>query len=465
MRPDGLDPHYYFGGGSADTHITALALCITVLASLLILALPRRFAIVPFFFAALLVYVSQDVVIAGLHFQVFRILILVGWIRMVAGGYLTGGGRFPERLNSLDKVLLLWACCNAVTYTILWGASGALVFKLGFLYTTLGSYFLLRYMIRDRDDVLRAIKTLAVVCAIIAVFMVVEHSTGRNAFSIFGARELSEIRYGKVRAQGPFQHSIIAGMFGAMLLPLYIGLWWQGTGHRLAAGLGVIASTAMMISSSSSTPLMTFLAGIGGLCFWWFRRRMRLVRWALVSGLVGLQIAMKAPIWFLFAKLALITGGTGWDRSELIDTFVRHFSEWWLIGTQNNASWGYDMWDCINGYVSAGTEGGLITFILFISVLVCGYKIIGRSRALAADDRKSELLIWGIGACLFANTVGFLGETYYDQSVIGWYAVLVMISAASALATDAQPAQPEPDAAGSPFEAVLAGNNTAWNNF
>src|SRR5487761_626713 len=153
MRPDGLDPHYYFGGGSADTHITALALCITVLASLLILALPRRFAIVPFFFAALLVYVSQDVVIAGLHFQVFRILILVGWIRMVAGGYLTGGGRFPERLNSLDKVLLLWACCNAVTYTILWGASGALVFKLGFLYTTLGSYFLLRYMIRDRDDV------------------------------------------------------------------------------------------------------------------------------------------------------------------------------------------------------------------------------------------------------------------------------------------------------------------------
>lgn len=463
MRPD--DPHYYFGGGSPDTHITALALCITVLASLLILVLPRKYVIVPFLFVGLLVYMSQDVVIAGLHFQVFRLLILVGWIRMATDGYFSGKGRFPERLNSLDKVLLLWACCNAVTYTILWGAFGALVYKLGFLYTTLGSYFLLRYVIRDREDVVRAIKTLAVVCAIIAAFMMLEHSTGRNAFSIFGARALSEVRYGKVRAQGPFMHPLIAGLFGAMLLPLFVGLWWQGRAHRFVAGLGGIASTAMVFASSSTTPLMTLLAGIGGLCFWPFRGRMRLIRWALVSGLVGLQMVMKAPIWFLFAKLALVTGGTGWDRSELIEQFVRHFSEWWLIGTQNNASWGYDMWDSINGYVNAGTEGGLITFILFIAVLVCGYKIVGRSRALATGDRKSELLIWAIGACLFANTVGFFGEIYYDQSVIGWYAILVMISVAGTFITPSQPAQPEPDTVDLPLEAVFAGNDTSWNNF
>jgi hypothetical protein len=429
VRPDGLVDNYYFGGGG-DTLVTPLAFCVFLLAAGLMLALPRKYVVAPFFLAGFLITVRQQIVVVDLHLVSYRLLILVGWLRMLWCSLLTKRDPFSRRMNSFDKVFVAWACSNALANTILWGQFGALINRLGFLYTTFGTYFLLRYLIRDREDVVRTVKILAIVSVVIAAFMVPEHISGRNALSIFaGVAEFSQVRNGRIRAQGPFLHSIVAGTFGAMLLPLFIALWREGKGYRLSGGLGVIASTAMTISSASSTPLMTYIAGIVGLFFWPLRNKMRMFRWWLVFSLIELQVVMHAPIWFLINRVSALTGGTGWHRAELVDQFIRHFGDWWLIGTRNNANWGLDMWDTINVYVNAGEEGGLITLILFIAVFVYAYKRIGAARRLAENDRKNERLIWATGACLFANTVAFFGEGYYDQSVIGWYALLVMISA------------------------------------
>lgn len=428
MRPDGLVDNYYFGGGG-DTLVTPLALCVFLLASGLMLVLPRKYAVVPLFLAGFLITVREQIVVAGLHLMIYRLLILVGWVRIVWFSFLTKQDSFPRRMNLFDKVFIAWACSNALAYTILWSESGALINRLGFLYTTLGTYFLLRYLIRDREDVIRTIKTLVAVSAVIAALMIPEHISGRNAFSIFGGvGKYSDVRNGQIRAQGPFLHSIVAGTFGAMLLPLFVTLWRNGGKHRVFGGVGVIASTAIAIASASSTPMMTYGAGILGFLLWPFRGKMRLFRWGLVFSLVGIQAFMQAPIWFLINRISGLTGGTGWHRSELVDQFIRHFGDWWLIGTTNNASWGLDMWDSINAYVNAGVEGGLVTFTLFIALFVCAYKKVGRARKLAQHDRKTERLIWALGVAVFANTVAFFGITYFDQSVIAWYALLVMIS-------------------------------------
>lgn len=427
MKPDGLVDNYYFGGGG-DTLVTPLALCVFFFASVLMLVLPRKYAVVPFFLAGLLITVRQQIVVAGLHLMIYRLLILIGWVRIVWSSLLTKREPFLRRMTSLDKVFVAWACSNALMFTILWGESGALINRLGFLYTTLGTYFLLRYLIRDREDVILTIEILAKVSVIIAIFMVPEHISGRNAFSIFGGvAEFSDFRNGRIRAQGPFLHSIVAGTFGAMLLPLFMTLWREGKPHRVSAMLGVVSSTAIAIASASSTPMMTYAAGVLGVFLWPLRRRMRALRWGLVFVLIGIQAFMKAPIWFLINRISALTGGTGWHRSELVDQFLRHFGDWWVIGTTNNASWGLDMWDSINAYVNAGVEGGLITFILFVSLFVFAYKTVGKARKLT-HDRKSELLIWGFGVAVFANTVAFFGITYFDQSVIGWYTLLAMTS-------------------------------------
>jgi hypothetical protein len=154
--------------------------------------------------------------------------------------------------------------------------------------------------------------------------------------------------------------------------------------------------------------------------------------------LIGLQLVMKAPVWFLIDRVSGVIGGTGDHRAMLIEHFVYHFFEWCLIGTRNNPNWGWSMWDVDNAYVGAGIMGGLPGFILFLAIFVYAYKTIGAAlRATEASPRDARL-IWAIGAALFANTVAFFGIVYFDQSVIAWYALLVMISVMMDFVADTQ---------------------------
>ncbi|MGA9526822.1 MAG: hypothetical protein WBS24_01770 [Terriglobales bacterium] len=421
-----MPKNYYFGGGG-ETFLTPFAIALLIVSVILIFALPRKYVIAPLLIACMLLPQELNIIVAGLHFPIERILLLAGWLRCLTRA------EFLPRLNSLDKVILLWAAANAVTFALLWGAMSAVTNRLGFLYTNVGSYLLLRILIRDKADVIRAIKVFAVIVIIIAPCMMAEHITRHNEFSFFGAKELSEVRDGSVRAEGPFAHPIIAGTVGGMLMPLFVGLWCRKEKGRVLAGLGVVGATMMTIASNSSTPLMTFAAGTLALLLWRARKQMRIFRWGFVILLVCAQLVMKAPVWFLIAHVGGQTGGSGYHRAALIDNFVRHFTEWWLIGTRNNADWGYYMWDVDNAYVAAGVGGGLITFILFIAILVYAYKRIGMVRKLSEKSRNDAYLAWAIGAALFANTVAFFGIFYFDQSIIAWYALLVMVAVSAKL--------------------------------
>jgi hypothetical protein len=446
VTPEGLQEHFYFGGGSS-TNITPLGICILVLACLLILFLKRKWMLAPFVSVTLLMPIGQVIVVLGAHLSIWRFLILVAWIRVSWIAFITKKDPFPGPLNLLDKLFVSWAVCNAIVYTILWSDTGALFNRFGFLYSSVGTYFLFRYLIRDRDDIIRAIRLLALVAVPVAVVMATEHFTGHNQFAkLGGVDELSNIRNGRVRAQGPFLHAIVAGTFGAVLLPLFVALWLEGKGNRLRAACGVLSSAVIAITAASSTPLIAFAAAVVGLCFWPLRRSLRVVRWVAVFMLVALQLAMKVPIWFLMNRIGAVIGGTGWHRAELIDQFVRRFFEWFLIGTRTNANWGLDMWDSINAYVRAGVEGGLITLIFFLSILIVGFKRIGRARKLSENEKDSgkERLLFAMGAALFSNCVAFLGIIYFDQSAVAWYLTLVMISVMTALVLgenrEAQPA-------------------------
>lgn len=432
MGPDGLENNFYFGGGATETSLTSVTVILVILGVLLVLLLPRKRILLPFFVIGFLIPGSQVVVIPGAHLPVYRILLLAIWARILVNKWLTKRDSFAIRMNSLDKVFLAWALCNAVTYTLLWREVGALINRMGFLSISLGVYFMLRYLIRDREDAVFAIRSLALTAIPIALAMCFERLRGVNAVLLFlrAGEKLADVRNGSVRAQGPFGHAIVAGTFGAILLPLFVGLLREGKGNRLLASAAILSSTLIAITAASSTPLMTYCAGVVGICFWPLRKKMRTVRWAIVLSLILLQIFMTAPVWFLINRVSGLIGGTGWHRAELIDQFLRRFFEWFLIGTQDNAKWGLDMWDAINAYVRAGVDGGFITFVLFMSILVIAYKRVGRARKIAEEkDPGNEFFIWLLGVALFCNTVAFFGIVYFDQSVIAWYCLLALISA------------------------------------
>ncbi len=421
-----MPQNYHFGGGSDSSVVTPLALVGLILSIFLIFSLPRRRVIVPLLAACLLIPFGINIVAFGLHFPTLRLLLLAAWVRFVARREVA-----IPRLNSIDKAFLVWALSTAVAFSLLWGSMGAVTNRIAFLWDALGSYFLARMLLRDKQDLLLFIKTIAILLAVIAPAMAMEHITGRNLFSILGAPELSDMRYGAIRAKGPFGHAIIAGTIGAMLMPLFVGSWRQGNRDRILIGFGILCSVLIAVSAASSTPLMTYAAGILGLLLWRMRQHTRILRWGLALSILSLHLVMKAPVWMLIARTGGAIGGSGEHRALLIDNFIRHFGQWFLLGTRDNPDWGYDMWDVDNAFVAAGIGGGFIAFIAFIALFVYAYRQIGKSRRLVGLSRNDQRLIWAIGASLFANNVGFFGIVYFDQTVLLWYLLLAMVSVTS----------------------------------
>jgi hypothetical protein len=249
-----------------------------------------------------------------------------------------------------------------------------------------------------------------------------------NVFGLLGGvREVPEVREGKIRSQAVFAHSLTAGTFAATAIPLFFILWKNGKA-KLMAVVGIAAATVMTLATQTSTSLLTYAAGILGVLLWPLRKKMKMVRTALVAVLVALHLVMKAPVWFLIARIDLTGSSSSYHRAELINEFVNHFSSWWLMGTKDAATWGWDMWDAQNMYVSVGEAGGLAALVFYILVISRSFAKLGKARKRAAS-KKQEWLLWFLGAALFANVVAFFGVNYFDQSRMAWFVLVSMVCA------------------------------------
>jgi hypothetical protein len=429
MQLSQYDPgHLAFGGGSSASVLHPIVLAAVIVVSVLTLLLPRKYLIVPLLIGILMVPAYQNLYVAGVHLFVYRILILVGLARVLAskpssGRFLAGG------FGTLDKLVLTWALYRAVAGILQFLAPGAIINQGAFLLDALGGYFLVRSLIRDDNDVQRVVKVFAVVGFVVAIGMIREQMTGQNMFGFLGGiRSAPEIRNGRIRAQGIFEHSILAGSFGATTFPLFLWLWKRGRA-RIISVVGAVSSTVIAFTCASSTPVAAWLGSILAVCLWPMRKRMWMIRWGIVITLIGLGLVMKAPVWYLLARVDFAGGSSGWNRANLIDTFIRHFRDWWLIGTHDNATWGWDMWDQCNQFVSEGESGGLVALGCFIAMFVVCFKRIGNARATATRNRRKEWLFWLLGATMFAQVMAYVGVDYFDQTKFVWYTLLAIIAA------------------------------------
>src|SRR5262249_35356859 len=156
----------------------------------------------------------------------------------------------------IDKVLIVWLLVSSFLYVLVDGTYVPLTERLGYAYTAAGMYVLVRSFVRTFDDIVFAMKLCAVLIVPLSVLFVLERVTGRNPFAVLGGVPLlSEIRDGKVRCQGPFKHSILAGTFATTAMPLFVGLWVYSKGNCLLATAAMVAAMAMVITSASSGPL------------------------------------------------------------------------------------------------------------------------------------------------------------------------------------------------------------------
>jgi hypothetical protein len=434
MKPEQGPQNLRFGGGVSGTALNPAILLVILIAGALIVFLPRRRVIVPFLLASILIPMDQVLLIGSLHFPMLRLLALFGLIRIIKDKVSLKAQIFTGGRNKIDIAVILVTVFIALNSILLFQEFGAVVNQLGNLYTVFGVYFLLRFLIRDEEDIVRAIQTLAFVSVIIAVIMTYEASTGHNPYAMLGgarAAELAELaaRGDRFRAEGPFAHSILAGTFGAVLMPLFVALWWKGKNYRAIAVMGIISSTVMTVACNSSTPVLAYAGGILALCLWPARKRMRTIRWGIVLTLIALHIVMKGPVWSLIEKIDISGGSSSYHRYMLVDQCIRHFGDWWLLGVKDTSVWGWDMWDTANQYVGTCDNYGLLPFVLFVAVLAYGFKYVGRARRFSGTDKQKALFIWSLGSALFAHVVAFFGISYFDQTMVAWYTLLAAISA------------------------------------
>ena len=404
------------------SNINTFALIWLIIVSCIILYARPRYATAGLLLTALFIPLGQQFFIAGLHFRFFRVLILVAAARVILHGEFN-----KFRFIRLDALIIAFALIRLVCGVL----RGPEAEMFGVAYDLLGTYFAFRILAPNAKDVLWQLRVLAVGVIVLAACMYWEMLTSRNPFYIFGGvPEHTLVREGRLRCQGPFRHPILAGTFAATLFPLIVGLWGVDRRSRKLALMAMASCAFTCYVAASSGALLTLLAAMAGLALWPLRRYMAVIRRFSVTSIVVLGLLMNAPIWYLIAKVGRISGGTGWHRSYLIDQAVKRIDEWWLIGSSYTAHWAInpytilavdpDNMDITNHYIRQALQGGLLGLMLFIWILVCCFRLVGRGRRAREGAYMAPLLVWAFGVALAAHCAAFMSVHYFDQVLIFW---------------------------------------------
>lgn len=246
-----------------------------------------------------------------------------------------------------------------------------------------------------------------------------------------------------MRATGAFSNPILLGTFGAtasvLLAPLY------RTDKKWCIW-GLIGCAAIVFSSASSGPIVTLASALMALTLWRWRTSVGKIRKLVIATFIVLHISMQAPVWYLMARIDLAGGSTGWHRAELITTALNHINEWWMVGTDYTrhwiaygVAWSTEHIDITNHYLYMGIIGGLPLMLLFIAILLKAFKLLGRAmRPLRSAKNPDELILWSVGASIFAHCFTFLSVSYYDQSYVPLCMVIGAVPGLCAVATVAR---------------------------
>ena len=392
---------------------------------------PRSVAICPLLVMTCLMPLGQQIVIAGLHLYFFRVLLFVCILRVIVRGETRNLVLIP-----IDKLFIAWLVVGVVFGTMAEPSLALLKYRLGEAYNAIGSYFFIRCVIIDFEDIVVSVRTLAWMSFLVAGCMLVEKATGHNLLARFGGLpEMTLVRDGVLRCQGAFRHPILAGTFGAAHFPLFVALWVYRPQHRRLAALAAVAAVSIALTASSSGAFLALMVAIGAMALWRFRSYMRQLRFAVVAVLVVLTVFMQAPVWFVFDRLSGLLGGTGWHRAYLIDITIRHFNEWWLFGTTYTAHWGPagevipgdpNNMDITNHFIIQGVSGGLLKLVLFVGFIVACFKSLGRSLR-AAGTGPEAFFLWSLGVALCVHCASMLSVSYFDQIIVLWHWLLAVI--------------------------------------
>ena len=258
-----------------------------------------------------------------LNLSVYRIVLLLTLLPCL---WMLASGR-AGRVRAPDIGLLMYCGWSALSLVKIHGAGLAVEPAGILLIETLGAYLLARCYIRDAADFENVIIFMAKIISLLFPFAVYEWLTGNkpilSAFStVFPTVEVTMMqpRLGFWRVQGPFDHSIVFGVFCGSIFALS-RLCLRADGNTSSGGFRMTLTACATIMSMSSAPIAG-LAMQGVLILWnWLLKRYR-SRWKLLWALVFAAYLVvefgsnQTPIKFYISHFTF-DGATGWYRLSI----------------------------------------------------------------------------------------------------------------------------------------------------
>jgi hypothetical protein len=416
--------------------MSVLGFFILVLVSLVVLRATRGWALVAVMAGVLYLTQGQVVEIAGVSMFAFRFVEIAGVLRVISRG------EFAQIVrNPIDRILVL-LYVYIMLVNVLRGTD-TMMYHIGIAADTIMVYLIVRALVQTAAEWEVFLIRFLVLLIPYTCLVLMENVFRFNVFSALGGVEFGEWeRAGRLRSQGSFRHPSLLGTLGASFLPLYIGVFRAGISRRMGL-LGIMACAGIVWASNSGGPASMAAVGLVGWLLWPLRGKVNIVKWIFLTGLMALFAVMKAPIWYLPAKVSAVTGGDGWHRSYLMDIAFQNVDRWWLAGmpiheTSDWFPYKLDVTggaDITNGYLSIGFSAGVLGMGLFVWLLICALRRIGAALQLDQGSLRGRervtAMLWGLGVTVVAHGFNWLGITYFDQSFALWLLHLCAVGVVS----------------------------------
>ncbi|MBE5074501.1 hypothetical protein IM511_09305 [Erythrobacteraceae bacterium E2-1 Yellow Sea] len=240
--------------------------------------------------------------IAGLAIYPYRFatLALFPWIiRMIVSGRL--------RFSVADLLMVAGSAWILISFIVFYGPSAGMIRGGALVMDLLPAYLVGRSCIQNLTDLRRFLVLVAPGALLAGATMFAETLAQRalvrpffanifgslpayeNGTAVGPARGFTDVRLGLLRVAGPFSHPILAGLFLASLLPLYVmsGIRKWPFYFGLCAGICAIFS----ISSAVFLVLIYFVTMTG---YDWLQKRVEILTWwRFIFAGIGLALLLE----------------------------------------------------------------------------------------------------------------------------------------------------------------------------
>ncbi len=393
---------------------------------LILILIKKRWAALVFLAGIIFIPMGAVIEVGTVSLPPLRVLSLVGLIRVFLRSEM-------HSIRSVDYKIYIFAAILLLSSIFHDPIGATLIRRAGLVIDLIGTYTFFRSWLTSWNDLELLYKYYLILLYPLLVFMFVEHTKGINLFNHIGGVSLvPAIRDGVFRAQGPFAHSILAGTYAASCIPMAIAI--NHKNRTIVNRLFFPVCIIIIILTVSSGPVVTASASLTAVLLWrWAKHTKRIVNYVILI-LLGLHIIMKAPVWFLIARIDIIGSSTSYYRAKLIDSAINHISEWWIGGTDytrhwmvTGVTWSSKHADITNHYILLGVLGGLPLLVVFLLIIRTSFLKISSNMALYSSSQANyRFMLWCLGAALFSHLVSMLSVSYFDQSIGIFYSLIAI---------------------------------------